>query len=303
MAGIRRHPHSPPRHLVQDTLIGRSPDALIHLSTPHASSNHAALHWTGRGWVVRDLGSSNGTTVNGQPLAPGVSMPLQTGAVLTFGSAEERWVIEDATPPLPAARNLSSAALVFLQDGYITLPNPEDPAVVVFEHPSLGWLVEQDEDINPATHGQVIMAGGTAWRLHLADAAGTISLQRTPRTLAEGTLRFFVSTTEENVDVEVQWSDEVRKLPPSVHWYIALLLARARQVDEAEGTLPPRERGWLYREELCHQLRTAARKLNVDIHRLRVMLAGAGIIDGASLFERRSSTAQIRLGIADLEIG
>lgn len=48
-------------------------------------------------------------------------------------------------------------------------------------------------------------------------------------------LRFFVSANEENVDVEIQWPDEVRPLPPSVHWYIALLLARARQAEDGDG--------------------------------------------------------------------
>jgi hypothetical protein len=75
------HPDAPPppddlseRVFVIDqpsVLIGREGPGLdIPLrSDPYISRRHAEIVWTGRYWAVRDLGSTNGTRVNGVPLA------------------------------------------------------------------------------------------------------------------------------------------------------------------------------------------------------------------------------------------
>lgn len=118
----------------------------------------------------------------------------------------------------------------------------------------------------------------------------------------QGVLRFTVSSDEENVDVELVQGERCALMQASVHWYIAALLARARHQDETEALLPPRERGWMYRDELCAQLRTTPSKLNVDLHRLRAFLGRAGVEDAAELIERRSATGQLRLGTANIEL-
>lgn len=49
-------------------LIGRNPQADIHLSAPVVSWEHARLNRTSQGYVITDLNSTNGTFVNGQRL-------------------------------------------------------------------------------------------------------------------------------------------------------------------------------------------------------------------------------------------
>ncbi len=52
---------------VTDTVtIGRAAECEIELPDPTVSRHHARLEWTYPGWVLRDLGSSNGTQVNGE---------------------------------------------------------------------------------------------------------------------------------------------------------------------------------------------------------------------------------------------
>ena len=48
-------------------VLGRDPDSDVVLTDDHAVSRvHAVLEPIGSGWCVRDLGSANGTTVNGE---------------------------------------------------------------------------------------------------------------------------------------------------------------------------------------------------------------------------------------------
>jgi hypothetical protein len=50
-------------------VIGRAPDAGLQLLDTFVSSRHAVVESTPEGLVVEDLGSTNGTSVNGEPLA------------------------------------------------------------------------------------------------------------------------------------------------------------------------------------------------------------------------------------------
>lgn len=48
--------------------IGRAPDNEVVLHDTSVSMHHVELHRTVQGWLVRDIGSSNGTTLNGDPI-------------------------------------------------------------------------------------------------------------------------------------------------------------------------------------------------------------------------------------------
>jgi hypothetical protein len=67
------------------TTIGRRADCAVHLSDPVASGLHAELVASGDGFVIRDLGSSNGTFVNGQPVT---ESPLYVGDEVVVGTTK-----------------------------------------------------------------------------------------------------------------------------------------------------------------------------------------------------------------------
>ncbi len=66
--------------------IGRSPDAELVLGSPRVSKLHAEIDANGRGYVVRDLGSRNGTFVNGERVIG--ERPLQAGDVVHIAHRE-----------------------------------------------------------------------------------------------------------------------------------------------------------------------------------------------------------------------
>ena len=51
--------------------IGRGTDTTLPLSDPRASRAHAAITYTGDRFILTDLGSTNGTRVNGDTLTGG----------------------------------------------------------------------------------------------------------------------------------------------------------------------------------------------------------------------------------------
>lgn len=67
------------------TTLGRDVNNTIVVEDPFASAEHVALTFRGRAWYVEDLGSTNGTYVNGMPIdrvAPlGFGDELQVGEV------------------------------------------------------------------------------------------------------------------------------------------------------------------------------------------------------------------------------
>lgn len=70
------------------TTLGRDLGCGVVLEDPFASSRHAILTFRGRGWYVEDLGSTNGTLVNGVTVAGG--LPLGFGDELQIGEIRMR---------------------------------------------------------------------------------------------------------------------------------------------------------------------------------------------------------------------
>ena len=115
-------------------------------------------------------------------------------------------------------------------------------------------------------------------------------------------LRFHVSRDEEHVEMTVTRGDRSFTPRPRAHTYTLLTLARARVADEQAGELPPEERGWIHRDELCRQLRLDPNLLLTHLLRARRRLADADMPGADDLFERRLDAGQLRLGHADIAI-
>src|SRR5215212_9841434 len=69
--------------------IGRSQENDIVISDPNISRNHARLSRADNGYVVEDLGSTNGTLLDGAPID---RERIESGDELTFGQSTARFV-------------------------------------------------------------------------------------------------------------------------------------------------------------------------------------------------------------------
>src|SRR5262245_23516436 len=69
-----------------EVTIGRANSVEVYVDDPLVSRRHAIVAMTPRP-TIRDLGSSNGTRVDGVPLLPGETRELAVGDIVTVGSA------------------------------------------------------------------------------------------------------------------------------------------------------------------------------------------------------------------------
>ncbi len=283
-------------------LVGRATEADLRLDAPRISTRHAELSHRAEGWFIRDLGSRNGTWVDGVQLPPGGEAPLRVGSRIELAGPGCAWRLASVAPPQAAAVPLDGGATVEEEEGVITLPEGEAPAVVVVYDDPEGWRRRRGDDDSPARDGEVVEAGGRLWRLSLPSAV--MATQHSPEEQAGASvsLRFAVSRDEEHVELTVLWGDRSFTPRARAHAYTLLTLARHRLADEQEGTLPTAERGWIHQDELCRRLRVDANLLHTHLFRARRQLADAGVPGTDCLFERRLDAGQLRIGFATIEV-
>jgi pSer/pThr/pTyr-binding forkhead associated (FHA) protein len=84
--------------------VGRLEDNTLQIADGSVSSRHAVLKLQGEDYVLIDIGSTNGTRVNGQDLAPDTDCKLRDGDHVRFGHVESVYLSENASEaqPLPA---------------------------------------------------------------------------------------------------------------------------------------------------------------------------------------------------------
>jgi pSer/pThr/pTyr-binding forkhead associated (FHA) protein len=70
------------------TTLGRDLGSSVVVDDPYASARHAVLTFRGTSWYVEDLGSTNGTFVDGAPVS-GIS-PLGYGDEIQIGDVRLR---------------------------------------------------------------------------------------------------------------------------------------------------------------------------------------------------------------------
>jgi pSer/pThr/pTyr-binding forkhead associated (FHA) protein len=79
-------------------VIGRGREAAVLVQAAGISREHARLTWDGAGYRIEDLGSRNGTFVNGQAVGPGAKERLRHLDLVTLGRRVELLFLCPAPP-------------------------------------------------------------------------------------------------------------------------------------------------------------------------------------------------------------
>jgi FHA domain len=91
--------------------IGRSPDNTIVIDNPSVSARHAHLQLAGETYRLKDLGSTNGTHVNGKPVTETL---LSFDDRIRFGAAEGRYEGDTSgSRPLPRFEEIKATPADF----------------------------------------------------------------------------------------------------------------------------------------------------------------------------------------------
>jgi hypothetical protein len=286
--------------LCHHTRVGRSRDADIRINDRRISSDHAVIAWNKGLWEVKDLGSRNGTVVDGRRVEPGSRVILRTGSSLRFGSPDLEWVLESDDEPDVVAVDMEEGTIVEGEHGLLQWDNK----YLLFTENGVDYWFEHEGERQAIADRHVVEISGRRWRIsipppdendHTVTADGVL-LSRDVK------LQFQVSPDEEHVQVSI-WAPGVhRELRGRSFDYMLLALARARISDAASGTLPPEEQGWVYADELADSLGMDVSHVNVDIYRARRRFASAGIQGADEMLERRNQTRALRLGCGSVEI-
>lgn len=281
-------------------MVGRSPSCHLVLDDRYASSEHAKLSWTGHAWRIRDLGSRNGTFVDGQRIEPGRPVPVRAHAQIGFGESEASFEMQDVSAPGAFAVDLEAGAVHPAVGEVLLLPNDRQPELTVYPDPNgTGWLAENNDGEKRSVEDRsVITAGGRPFRVELPVLVEATPMVDVAFTLENANLRFAVSSDEETVEIGLYFrGEEKARLEAREHSYLLLTLARARWEDRGRDV---KDRGWRRVDEVLRMLRVDQNALNVAIHRARQQFAALGLEGAAGIVE--TARGRRRLGTDRFEI-
>ncbi|MGY1820403.1 FHA domain-containing protein [Geodermatophilus sp. SYSU D00079] len=134
----------------QPVVVGRDPRCDVHVTDERVSGMHLALRWEDDGWLLRDLGSRNGTWVDGVPkqrarVGAGREVSVRVGGE---DGTELRLRCGPAGTAAPAEDGAGRQVLVIGRDPGCDVVVPDDPVLsrrhVAVEVPADGGAVLRD---------------------------------------------------------------------------------------------------------------------------------------------------------------
>jgi hypothetical protein len=281
-----------------DNLVGRSRKCDVCFRHDEwVSGEHAKIHYRGGGWWIKDLGSRNGTQINGAPLSPGLEAPLEQGSVLVFGGRGANWTFAEAGPPDSFAKRLRDDEVVLAEDEILALPSMSEPEVVLYRTGIGDWQMDRikaGDEVKIVRDGDILRVGDDEWLLQLEEDPGFT--MRTIEALdpSAAKIRFVVSRDREMVTCTLVEPRELY-LGSNVHHQLMLALAFAWQRDEA---LPDFHRGWRDFRYLSRELGGwTSNAMNVALYRARRQFAAIGVIDPNTVIQRREGAGLMRIGV------
>jgi pSer/pThr/pTyr-binding forkhead associated (FHA) protein len=127
----------------REVRIGRRPDVELPLPFPSLSGLHARLTATGDGWRIEDLGSTNGTRVDGVRLGGGETRALNPGAQLLLG--EVTLIFDGVVSPILGAEGTATIARRLVSDLFAVAPGTATPTLTIVSGVRTGPALRLDD--------------------------------------------------------------------------------------------------------------------------------------------------------------
>lgn len=288
--------------LLPEHLVGRAPGCALRLEERYVSAQHAVLRWTGSGWELKDLGSRNGTFLDGCPIVPGQERALRAGARLAFGRPAPEWELVDDGPASVMLVPLEAGPPLVVEGELLALPSAEDPIATLYRDGEGCWQLEYQNDATVViTDQQTFDVNGEVYRFCCPEGICKTSMALPEPTIDQVRLTFSVSRDEEHVHLQATCGSVACDLGARGHHYLLLTLARRRLEDAAAG-LPETSCGWIYQEDFSRDASMRGQQLNIDVFRIRKQFEALPVVDAARIVERRPRTRQLRIGTGQLAI-
>lgn len=269
---------------IRPTHIGRMPGNDLVLSDPMISSHHAVLWIDNDGVSIKDLGSRNGTTVNGkritdtQMLQPGDHIALGPDTRLVLREVEAG---EQVLPPALMVEHTASGVCVPISSDRHSLLDESGENVLatllVFEGGEV-WLGQDTED-HPLEIDKPFEVGGVEYVVRQGDALRGTTAAPVPDRYPYKLTATLNGATGPEASLLDQQTGNVHRVTADNRAILLYLLARAHQ-DQRKDGIKTNERGWVSDAEILTGIwgRDAKdeNKLHVLVYRLRneVKIAG-----------------------------
>lgn len=282
------------------SIFGRHPVCHVYVDHPLVSGEHTSLAWNHGVWELRDLGSRNGTYLEGRRLEPGERVVIHRGASFCLSRSTASFLLVDASAPMISATHTQTGKVLIADGEMLVLPDEQHPGAMLMMTSDGSWQIEMDTSTRPVSNQEIITVGNDSFVLEIPEAYAKTAESEAGGALIEAIkIRFAVSLDEEQVNVTVWVGGQPKRLEPREYHYMLATLARIRLAD---AHLSTGRQGWVDKNDLCKKLNTDRNKLNVEIFRARKQLSFLGIEGATRLVEQRPGTREIRLGVANVEV-
>jgi hypothetical protein len=264
------------RHLDCATHIGRAEHSKLRSDNAATSRDHARISWFHGEWHLRDLGSVQGTFLDGERVAERTEHQLRPGQVVRI-AGEDLVKIVSVEEPRPYARNIDTGEeRGEADDGGIALP---DGALLArdLDSPS-GWVLLRDDTSTPWT------GADPEWELQLPRLSEPT--MEPGRSLANVHITFIVpKNLSRPMGLALRFGEEVVQLRPCQPFFPLYLLARART---------ERPDGFIERSVLQHQSGLSLKHLDAYLGRARERIVEA-LPDARAILELQRGWRRLRV--------
>jgi nitrite reductase (NADH) large subunit len=159
--------------------IGRLPENDLALDDLGVSGHHAQIHWQGSAFVLEDLGSRNGTFLDGARMR--TPSPLADGALIQIGATQLRFLITSAEKSSLASTGLPEAPAMPIarpsDPTWGTLQVGERRIALQMSNLNIGRDAQTDIPLDDPTvsyiHAQIVLQGTDPYVRDLGSSNGT----------------------------------------------------------------------------------------------------------------------------------